>query len=34
MKVMKEMAKLGGPADMPFDARRIVCGGFKVLIGA
>jgi uncharacterized protein YbaA (DUF1428 family) len=33
-KVMKEMEKMGGPKDMPFDVKRMVYGGFKVLVGA
>ena len=33
-KVMKEMAKAGMPKDMPFDAKRMVYGGFKVSVGA
>jgi uncharacterized protein YbaA (DUF1428 family) len=33
-KVMKEMEKMGGPQDMPFDAKRMVYGGFKVLVDA
>ena len=33
-RVMKEMAKMGGPPDMPFDVKRMVYGGFKVLVGA
>ena len=33
-KVMKEMAKADMPKDMPFDAKRIVYGGFKVSVGA
>ena len=33
-KVMKEMAALGAPPDMPFEAKRMVYGGFKVLVGA
>ena len=32
-KVMKEMMKLGKPPEMPFDMRRMVCGGFKVAVG-
>ena len=33
-KVMKEMASMGAPMDMPFDAKRMAYGGFKVLVGA
>jgi uncharacterized protein YbaA (DUF1428 family) len=33
-KVMKEMAKLGPPKDMPFDVRRMVYGGFRVVVGS
>jgi uncharacterized protein YbaA (DUF1428 family) len=32
-KVMKDMASFGLPKDMPFDAKRMVCGGFKALVG-
>jgi len=32
-KVMKEMARLGGPKDMPFEVKRMVYGGFKVRVG-
>ena len=31
-RVMKEMGKMGGPEDMPFDVKRMVYGGFKVLV--
>ena len=32
-KVMKEMSEMGGvPKDMPFDATRMVYGGFKTLV--
>jgi uncharacterized protein YbaA (DUF1428 family) len=31
-KVMKEMNDQGGPPDMPFDAKRMVYGGFKTLV--
>ena len=32
-KVMKEMNEMGGPhMDMPFDAARMVMGGFKTLV--
>jgi len=33
-KVMKEMEKLGGTPDMPFDMKRMVYGGFKTLVEA
>jgi uncharacterized protein YbaA (DUF1428 family) len=33
-KVMKEMEKMGQPMDMPFDVKRMVYGGFKVLVDA
>jgi uncharacterized protein YbaA (DUF1428 family) len=33
-KVMKEMANSGAPKDMPFEMKRMVYGGFKVLVGA
>ena len=33
-KVMKEMEKMGEPKDMPFDMKRMVYGGFKVLVDA
>ena len=33
-KVMKEMEKMGEPKDMPFDLKRMVYGGFKVLVDA
>lgn len=33
-RVMKDMEKAGMPADMPFDVKRMVYGGFKVLVGA
>jgi len=29
---MKEMAKMCEPKDMPFDVKRMVYGGFKVLV--
>ena len=32
--VIKEMEKLGPPKEMPFDVKRMVYGGFKVLVGA
>jgi uncharacterized protein YbaA (DUF1428 family) len=31
-KVMKEMEKMGEPKEMPFDLKRMVYGGFKVLV--
>ena len=32
-KVMKEMNEMGGPPkDMPFDAKRMVYGGFKTIV--
>ena len=31
-KVMKEMEKIGEPKDMPFDVKRMIYGGFKVLV--
>jgi uncharacterized protein YbaA (DUF1428 family) len=31
-KVMKEMEKMGDMEDMPFDVKRMVYGGFKVLV--
>lgn len=31
-KVMKEMEKMGDMKDMPFDMKRMVYGGFKVLV--
>jgi len=33
-KVMKEMQKLDMPKEMPFDMKRMVYGGFKVVVGA
>ncbi len=33
-KVMKEMAAMGGPPDMPFDVKRMVYGGFKALVSS
>ena len=33
-KVMKEMEKMSEPKDMPFDVKRMVYGGFKVLVDA
>ncbi len=31
-KVMKEMETMGAPMDMPFDVKRMVYGGFSVLV--
>ena len=31
-KVMKEMAAMGDPKDMPFDMKRMVYGGFKTIV--
>ncbi len=31
-KVMKEMEKMCEPKEMPFDVKRMVYGGFKVLV--
>jgi len=33
-KVMKDVANMGAPKDMPFEVKRMVYGGFKVLVGA
>ena len=33
-KVMKEMEKMGDMKEMPFDAKRMVYGGFKVMVEA
>ena len=33
-KVMKDMSKAGMPKDMPFEVKRMTCGGFKVVVGA
>jgi uncharacterized protein YbaA (DUF1428 family) len=33
-KVMKEMASMGTPPEMPLDVKRMVYGGFKVSVGA
>ncbi len=33
-KAMKEMGKMCGSKEMPFDVKRMVCGGFKVPIEA
>jgi len=33
-KVMKDMANVATPKDMPFDVKRMVYGGFKVLVSA
>ena len=32
-KVMKDMMNLALPKDMPFDLKRMVFGGFKVVVG-
>jgi uncharacterized protein YbaA (DUF1428 family) len=32
-RVMKDMEKMGAIKDMPFDPKRMVWGGFKVLVG-
>ena len=32
-KVMKDLANIGPPEDMPFEMERMVYGGFKVLVG-
>jgi uncharacterized protein YbaA (DUF1428 family) len=32
-RAMEDMMKLCSPEDMPFDAKRMVVGGFKVLVG-
>jgi uncharacterized protein YbaA (DUF1428 family) len=32
-KVMKELAMLATPPQMPFDPKRMLYGGFKVLVG-
>jgi uncharacterized protein YbaA (DUF1428 family) len=32
-KVMKELAKSGMSHEMPFDMKRMVYGGFKVIVG-
>jgi uncharacterized protein YbaA (DUF1428 family) len=31
-KVMKEMAAMGDPKDMPFDMKRMVYGGFQTIV--
>jgi uncharacterized protein YbaA (DUF1428 family) len=31
-KVMKEMEKMCEPKEMPFDIKRMVSGGFKILV--
>ena len=31
-KVMKAMSDMGGSKDMPFDAKRMVFGGFKTIV--
>ena len=33
-RVMKDMEKFIPPKDLPFDLKRMVYGGFKVLVGA
>ena len=33
-KVMKDMANIGAPMDMPFEVKRMVYGGFNVSVGA
>ena len=33
-RVMKNMANIGAPKEMPFEVKRMVYGGFKVLVGA
>jgi uncharacterized protein YbaA (DUF1428 family) len=33
-KVMKEMEEMAAPKDMPFDVKRMVYGGFKVVVDA
>ena len=33
-KVMKDMEAMGAPKAMPFDVKRMVYGGFKVLVGS
>ena len=33
-RVMKDMTKIGAPKVMPFEMKRMVYGGFKVLAGA
>ena len=33
-KVMKEMEKMGGMKEMPFDMKRMVYGGFKAIVEA
>jgi len=33
-KVMKEMENMCEPKDMPFDTKRMVYGGFKILVDA
>jgi uncharacterized protein YbaA (DUF1428 family) len=32
-KVMKEMASMDAPKDMPFDMKRMVYGGFNAAVG-
>ena len=31
-KVMKDLSAMGGSKDMPFDAKRMVWGGFKTIV--
>lgn len=31
-KVMKDMARIGAPKEMPFEVKRMVYGGFEVLV--
>jgi uncharacterized protein YbaA (DUF1428 family) len=33
-QVTKEMEKMGEPKEMPFDMKRMVYGGFKILVNA
>lgn len=33
-KVMKHMESMSMPKDMPFDVKRMVCGGFSVMVDA
>ncbi|HRY30504.1 MAG TPA: DUF1428 domain-containing protein [Elusimicrobiota bacterium] len=32
-RVMKDMMKMGGPKEMPFDVKRMAYGGFKAAVG-
>jgi uncharacterized protein YbaA (DUF1428 family) len=32
-RVMKEMASMGAPMDMPFDLKRMAYGGFSAAVG-